>query len=188
MLETEWLARGIVDRIVKLEDTAAGVVPGEGAGVLVLERHADAATRGVEPVALVGNLALADEPIRYDGAEPLEATALSEALHGILDHLEAGPGAIGDVLVDLNGERGRFQEWALAEGRCLHRLADGWRLHAPALSLGDLGAASGVVTVGIAALMLQRRRARGDAALVCSMSANGERACALVGAPRTKVQ
>ena len=183
LLDTAGLVEMIGENRIKLEQTAGGVIPGEGAGFLVVERRADLEKRRVEAMGLLGTIALADESIRYDGTDPLTAAGLTDALYGILDHCDPAEIGLADVYVDLNGERGRFQEWALAEGRCLHQLPYGWRLHCPALSLGDLGAVSGVAMAAIATQTFRLGRARGSAALLCSTSERGERAAALVGAP-----
>lgn len=187
LLETRFLEQEIAGERIKLDTTADGLIPGEGACFLVLERFAEASRRGARIRGGVAAIASALEPIAYDGGQPLRASGLSEAMLDILEDRDPHAPAIADVFVDLNGERGRFQEWALAEGRVLHRLPYGWRLHHPASSVGDIGAAAGPLLVGLAAETLDRRRARGEAALVCATSARGERACALITGPTLAV-
>lgn len=188
LLETNRLMRPIAEGRIKLADTAGGLIPGEGASFLVVERLADANRRRAAVRAMLLAVALADEPIRYDGTDPLAATGLTSCLLAILDQVDPHQVSISDVVVDVNGERGRFQEWALAESRSLHRLPYGWRLHHPATSHGDIGAAAGVANVALAAGLFALGRAAGDAALVCATSERGERACALIGSPTPSVQ
>ncbi len=187
LLETRFLEAEIARERIKLDSTADGLIPGEGACFLVLERLADARRRGAVIHGGVAAVASAVEPIAYDGEQALHASGLSAAMLAILEARDPHAPAIADVFVDLNGERGRFQEWALAEGRVLHRLPYGWRLHHPASSVGDIGAAAGPLLAGLAAGMLKLRRARGEAALVCATSERGERACALITGPSPAV-
>jgi 3-oxoacyl-[acyl-carrier-protein] synthase-1 len=162
------------------ETEAAGLIPGEGAAVLVLERSGDAARLQRRVHAHVGAIASDIEPIRFDGEVPPDAAGLSRALLSVLEHPTTNVSAIQDVFTDLNGERGRFHEWGIASGRCLHRLELGWALHHPADCWGDLGAATGAFLLALAADGLRAGRLQGATALVSTMSESGERACAVL--------
>lgn len=161
---------------LKTDTQPSGLIAGEGAAVLVLEREAAARKRGAAIYGLVDGTATAREEIPFDGPDPTRAEGLGEAMHAVL--ADRDPAAFGDVLTDLNGERGRFQEWGLIEVRCLHVLQDGWRRHHPADCVGDLGAATGVFLLAVGAGLLRWGHALRGGVLVSTASPHGERACA----------
>jgi|GEM_PF-1556137 len=163
---------------VKTDFQPSGMIPGEGAAVLVLERLADARKRDVPVYAAIGSLGSGVEEIPYDGSEPTRGEGMSGILQEVLATAGHPPEVFADVLTDLNGERGRFQEWGLVEVRCLNQLAYGWQRHHTADCTGDLGAATGVFLMGLGAGMLRWGHATGQGVLVTTAAEQGERACA----------
>ena len=91
-----------------------------------------------------------------------------------------GPGRIYRVINDLNGERWRFLEWALACNPALSALPPDFRLWHPADCFGDIGAATGAAHICLAVRAFARDYAVGDAILIANTSDTGERAALCV--------
>ena len=155
-----------------------GIVPGEGAGFLVLEKAEEAERRGVIPQALVLAAALADEPTA--GSEEVnQALGLTTALRQTIAEagdLQAPP----LVICDLNGDRYRALEWAFAAMRTIGHLQGEVPLFHPADCLGDTGAASGLINLLWASEALTKGYARADRALIWGASENCKRAAAIL--------
>lgn len=173
-----------MNRVSRLRTDRApgGAIPGEGSAFLVLERLEPARRRRAPLYAVVEGIAVAHEPVPFDGSTPNRAEGASQA---VTSALSASPSAsrIVDVFTDLNGERGRFLEWALVETRCLAALPAGWRRHLPATIVGDLGAAAGLLLLALAANGVRFPLGAGGAALVTGTAERGERAAAVLAAP-----
>jgi 3-oxoacyl-[acyl-carrier-protein] synthase-1 len=181
LLHAEFLHDLMEQRRLKTPMTSGGLIPGEGAAALVLERADRARRRGANVVGRLGSLALDREPMLLNPTEGLRAEALSRSIQEVLGAVD--PATIHRVMVDLNGERWRFLEWSLAEARCLDRLPEGWRLWHPADCWGDIGAASGVAHVALAARAFARGYGGNGGILICGSSIGGERAAATVLGP-----
>lgn len=182
LLSTPFLATLADDGRLRLPDSPAGVIPGEAAGFVVLEREEDARRRGARTLARVGPIVLDVENPAPGPGDPIRAEALSRAVRGAVDAV-GGAARIGRTVSDLNGERWRFQEWALVETRCLAALPDEWQLWHPADCIGDVGAAYAPVAIGIAVRAFARGYAGDGAILICASSPGGERAAACILPP-----
>jgi 3-oxoacyl-[acyl-carrier-protein] synthase I len=176
-LQRDHLAALAALRRLKLPNRPDGLIPGEGAAVLVVELERHARARGVMPLAKLGLLASELEPVPLGPEHPIRAEAASRALAAVLEDAAAN-GGVTRALVDLSGERWRSLEWALLETRCLHVLPRGWQLWHPADCTGDLGAASALVHVGVGLRAFARKYAGDGGILVFAASAGGERAAA----------
>ncbi|AEI63953.1 beta-ketoacyl synthase N-terminal-like domain-containing protein [Corallococcus macrosporus] len=174
LLDSTFLQAHLEAERLKIPGVSSGIIPGEAAAFLVLERKSDARRRGVPLLAHVDAVALEQEP-PWTPEAPVRGQALTRALQAVLATV-GGADGFGHVINDLNGERWRFLEWALIETRCLGGLPRGWRLWHPADSLGDVGAASASVAVGLALHAFQRGYARCPRILIASTSERGERA------------
>jgi 3-oxoacyl-[acyl-carrier-protein] synthase-1 len=168
-------------RRLKTPLNGGGLVPGEGAAAVVLERPERARRRGAAALARMASVALDREPTELRPVEGLRAEGLSRVIQAALAPVD--PAAIHRVLVDLNGERWRFFEWGMAETRCLEQLPHGWQLWHPADCWGDLGAASAVAHVALATRAFARGYGGPGGILVCGSSAGGERAAATLFGP-----
>ncbi|AGC49031.1 3-oxoacyl-(acyl carrier protein) synthase [Myxococcus stipitatus DSM 14675] len=174
LLDSTFLQAHLEAERLKVPGVSSGIIPGEAAAFLVLERKFDARRRGAPQWAHIDAVALEQEP-PWTPESPVRGQALTRALHSVLAAV-GGADCFGHVINDLNGERWRFLEWALIETRCLGGLPRGWRLWHPADSLGDVGAASASVAVGLALHAFQRDYARCPRILIASTSERGERA------------
>ena len=128
-----------------------GVIPGEAAGVVILERKADAEGRQ-KAVARLEGIVLEDEPTAGTD-KPNRAEALTKVLHRLrasTPELEVPPLTV----CDLNGDRYRASEWAMASLRGFADLHGDEPLWHPADCIGDAGAGLGALDTiwGITAL------------------------------------
>ncbi len=184
---------GAVDSVVRADRLAAlaaagrlrtetqpGLLPGEAAAFLVLVKR-ERARRSLGEILAS---ATADEPTAGTD-EPCKAVGLSRALREAL-------GAVGKlssrprVLCDLNGDRYRAMEWALANVRTMSDLGtdsgpyptDVWH---PADCIGDASAASGGLNVVWGAIAMRRGYAGSDCALIWGASDEALRAAVVLG-------
>jgi 3-oxoacyl-[acyl-carrier-protein] synthase-1 len=157
----------------------SGLIPGEAAVVLILERARDAAKRGAPVLGRVGAVAIDREETPLGPNQPIRAEGASRAVLAALER-NGGPARVHRAIVDLTGERWRSLEWALVETRCLGELPYGWQLWHPADCVGDLGAATGLANVALALRAFARGYGGPDGVLISAAAARGERAATCV--------
>jgi 3-oxoacyl-[acyl-carrier-protein] synthase-1 len=152
-----------------------GFLAGEGAVALLLE-PAGTAARSEAPRALVALPAFGQESSPIEGERAPDGKGLTDAIRRALAPLpDVAPRT---VYADHNGESHRSFEWGLAKSRLSPRLDDLVLRH-PADCIGDVGAASGALLVGLAAHERDRAGTHG-VDLVLTASTSGHRAAALV--------
>lgn len=177
LLHAPLLLSMVAEGRLKSPARPAGLIPGEGAAVLLLERAPDAARRGARPLAQLGTVALDTESTPVGPGYAVRAEAAGRAVRMALAE-NGGPGRVHRVIADLTGERWRSLEWALVETRCLGQLPGDWELWHPADCLGDLGAASALVNAGLAIRAFARGYGGADGILISSAAVAGARAAA----------
>ncbi len=160
-----------------------GFLPGESAVALLLEPVADPARRVPAPTravhAVLSTPAFGQEPHPIEGDRAPIGAGITDAVRRALG---AGDGASPRVVFsDQNGESHRAFEWGLARSR-VSPLLDEAPLHHPADCIGDVGAASGALLVGLAAHALARSAEGGPTgpALVLTSATSGHRAAIVV--------
>ncbi len=156
-----------------------GFTPGEAAAALFLEPLAVGKRKAQ---AILSPVELAEEPSVISSEKQSTGRALSTVIRRAL----AGSPSTGPcswVLCDMNGESYRAFEWGLAMARVPDRLGSVAKLSHPAESLGDVGAATGGVLLGVAATGFARGYAPGGEALVWAASDGPTRAALRVEAP-----
>ena len=166
---------------LKSETRPHGLIPGEAAAFLVVERRSAAAARDATPFAEITALVIGREKANVLGDEPLRGLGLAEAIAPVV---KAARGDIAGILCDLNGEYYRMKEWGLAMGRAFEGAGALPPLWHPAVSIGDVGAASAAAYVAIVTTAFARGYFAGSQLLVWSASDSGTRASALVRAPQ----
>jgi 3-oxoacyl-[acyl-carrier-protein] synthase-1 len=167
-LTLEWLVK---HRRLKTADAPVGLAPGEAGACFLLESTTSARRRQARTQLAVEGVAVGLEKNHLFTEEINQGQALSTALGQTLA-AAAGPFG-GDLVCDLNGENWRAAELGYARVRLPQRLGEGLRLVLPALSLGDTGAASGAVSVCVAARALVRGYSRSDRVLIAASSERG---------------
>jgi 3-oxoacyl-[acyl-carrier-protein] synthase-1 len=177
----EWLAGQ--DRL-KGPGNPVGLMPGEAGACLLLERPEVAERRGAPVRAVVEGVGVAKEAHDLFSGEPNRGLGLAEAASLALASANGPRPLHGDVIADLNGEEWRALELAGARLLLDDVLDRDCPLRLPAVSLGDVGAASGAVALAVAAQAFARGYATADQALVTSSSDHGDVAAACVRRPR----
>jgi 3-oxoacyl-[acyl-carrier-protein] synthase-1 len=149
-------------------------VPGEAAGFVLLadRRAADAA--GARCMAQVSMAATGFEAGHLYSPEPYRGEGLAMAVSKLVQS-GAVPAPFEEVYSSMNGESHWAKEWGVAAIRNKSFLAQGYRMHHPADCYGDVGAASGVLMVGLAAMGV-RDGYRRSPCLIYGSSDRGPRA------------
>lgn len=173
-----WLQRA--DRL-RTEIFPDGLIPGEAGAFVCLESWAGVLERNGAPLCLL-------EAAAYAAAEPADgpdaqarAASLSRVIRGVLPAAPAIP-SIERLYVDLNGESLRALEWGLASVRVLEQAGVLGQLVHPADCVGDVGAVSCAMHLGLAALHLCSS-APGARSLVVAASETGERGALMLVRP-----
>ncbi len=179
LLHSELLSSLAAEGRLKTPLRPSGLIPGEAAVVLVLERARDAARRGAPALGRLGAVAVDREETPLGPDQPIRAEGASRAVMAALEQ-NGGPARLHRAIVDLTGERWRALEWALVETRCLGELPAGWQLWHPADCLGDLGAAAGLANVALTLRAFARGYGGAGGVLVSAAAARGERAATCV--------
>jgi 3-oxoacyl-[acyl-carrier-protein] synthase-1 len=182
-----WLDPGLLAEAaeafrLRSDENPSGFIPGEAGVALLLEPHAAVRGHGASAgagsslgrveLAIVGRAAA--NPVAEPAACGLE---LADAIGAAMARLPAG--SVGDLFIDLSGEEWRARQWGAALVRLGQRLME-VRIHVPCVSVGDIGAASGALSVCLALQSFRRRWARRSHSLVVSASDTGEIGCVLV--------
>jgi 3-oxoacyl-[acyl-carrier-protein] synthase-1 len=155
---------------LRTSDDPAGLIAGEAAAFLLVEKRNDARHLPVTPLAVLGAAVASRDPRGLlDPDHAPTGAVLAQVVRSAL----AG-GAVDWVIGDLNGSTRRAVDWAHA----LVRLRSDGALGGvpawfPAMSFGDTGAAAGAVGACVAARALSRGYAPGTSALVFMSSENG---------------
>ena len=164
--------------ILRSASNPQGLIPGEAAGFVVLDRNDKARNRGAEALARCLSAATAEEPTAGTD-DPNQGVGLTTALR------EAASAAGGFevpplVVCDLNGDRYRASEWSLAAIRTLGTLHGVLPLWHPADCIGDPGAASGIVNIVWAVAAFAKGYASADRALIWGASEGPARGAAVL--------
>ncbi|MBZ4422600.1 hypothetical protein [Myxococcus sp. RHSTA-1-4] len=179
----EWLE---ATRRLKTPERPTGLMPGEGAAFLAIERASAPRERREIPLALLGPLTLLEEDASAD-----ESQAPGEVLARTLcDVLERNPERDEEVRVlihDLNGQDRRSLEWghALLRGSQSFPRVRQLTRWLPAVSFGDVGCATVPFQACIAVRALARGYALGRQLLLCCSEDAGTRAALIITAPDT---
>jgi 3-oxoacyl-[acyl-carrier-protein] synthase I len=153
---------------LKSERNLCGFRPAEGAGFVALEA---ARRSGTPPLALLDCIA--------SSARPTGEQGLTEVLRSL-----GAPGtAPTRVISDMNGETARAREWAIVATRLGQHLGDASTIEHPALSTGDIGAATGPVLLGHAVGTLARGKSLDQPIWVYASSDDSVRAGASLRRP-----
>lgn len=160
---------------------SGGVIPGEAAAFVVVEAAEAARRRGLVDGFRLRAAVVSREPTT-DTDKPSRAEGLTSALRSALR--AAGEVAMPPLVIcDLNGDRYRAVEWAMAWPRVLRfQNADLVFWH-PADCIGDSGAASGLVNLVWGLEAMARNYARHREILVWGASDTGLRAAAVIDRP-----
>jgi hypothetical protein len=168
--------------LLKSAESPTGLAPGEAAAFVLVERADAARRRGAAALCQLGPWAAASEP--GDSLEsPAQGRALAQAIREALPPSGEGAPWPRLVIADHNGTSHRAQDWGTAQ---VHLRLAGPPAAAevyPALSFGEIGAATGAAAVALAASAFARGWAGDDWALAWLSADAGGRAAFVLTAP-----
>lgn len=170
LLIAETLATYHSHRRILTETYSNGFIPGEAAAAVLLTNNSSQNSclwcmgmgNAMEP-APIGS----DRPFRADGTTAAIKTALSEAQIGQED--------IDYRITDANGEQRFFREAALACTRAVRYKRDILDIWHPADCIGEVGAATVPVALGVALAAAQKNYSPGSTVLMHWGNDSGER-------------
>lgn len=149
-----------------------GLHLGEAGACLVLQSERAALASRSPAYAAIAGVSVAQEPAPlWEQDAPRLSQGLTEALSGALEAARWDGASVRRVYIDLNGEPCRSHEWMLAATRVL----DAPEVVHPADCIGDVGAATVPLLLGMAAMALHRDYARSPRLLVSCASDAGLR-------------
>jgi 3-oxoacyl-[acyl-carrier-protein] synthase-1 len=157
------------DRL-KVEKEPNGLIPGEGAGFVLLCSAAVADRANLPVFAEMVAAGRGIEPrLRFSG-EPTVGEGLTQAFQAMFSDPYCPQAQVRAIYCDLNGESWRVDEWCYSYVRTGTHHASPLDLHHPAANWGDVGAASGPLLVSLASFELVRYYEAQDLALVWAAS------------------
>ena len=171
-----WLDR---HQRLKTRENADGVIPGEGAGaVLVTKRQTSESAVRVQ----VTGLGFASETAAVLTEEPLRGLGLAEATRGALGEAGIELHAADFRISDMTGESYGFREQALSVSQVMRARRERFPLWHPSDSAGDIGAASGTSQLAMFWHSARKAYAPGNQAVCFTSAVPGGRAVAIVRA------
>ncbi|HET9887408.1 MAG TPA: beta-ketoacyl synthase N-terminal-like domain-containing protein, partial [bacterium] len=167
---------------LKTSNHPEGLIPGESAAFVLLERESTAERRREPVLARIRSSGYVSGEATRDSGDPIRGIVLTEAIRKSLRRSdETSPFDL--VLCDLNGERVRMMEWALARNRILAGLEIDPPISHPAECWGDLGAASSIALLATGAVGIAEEWIPIRNVLVWSASDDGDRGSITLRAP-----
>lgn len=160
---------------VRYAGNGQGFIPGEAAAFLRVVARPDR-----ETLACVVGVGLSQESATRTMDQPNNGVGLARAMREALSQAGANMKDVGFFAHDASGERFSFKEFALALVRLRPIHLDRWTA---ALSVGEVGAAVGPLTVAYLAGMHAGRGATAPYCLYAASSDGPTRGAILVGAP-----
>lgn len=181
----EWLQS---QRRLRVANVRAGFLPGEAAGFVVLAGEHVRRSTNTPALARVAGCGSEVEMSARHSVLPNAARAVSASIdQAVAPWVERGV-LVDAVYGDVNGERYRDDEWCTAQLRMhsIARYAPGRPIMytSPARSIGDVGAATGVVLASLACEAWRRGYAYGPASLLLGASDYGLRSAVALEVPK----
>ncbi|RJS22587.1 hypothetical protein DRW03_14885 [Corallococcus sp. H22C18031201] len=174
--------------LLKGPEHPVGVLPGEAAAFAVLELPASAKRRGTSIEASINAFHFESERFHRRSRQPALGQALSRCVRTTLEALSDRGEETGLIIGALNGDAYRAQDW----GTALVRLSDlplrTTRQWYPAQSVGEIGAATGLVGLCMAIRGFARGYAQTRDVLVWTAGDDGGRGAFHVKAPERSLR
>jgi 3-oxoacyl-[acyl-carrier-protein] synthase-1 len=162
---------------IKTVDNPIGLVPGEAACFILIERLSNARRRGATPEIILPQPSRAVSSDGEDDEQMPTGRALSEVMVEALENAHVIPTEPGTIYCDLNGEVFRATDFgnALMRLSAFYPIIGAWNQEIPAISFGDTGAASGILPFCLAIRAFSRGYCVGNKALIVLSSEQGDR-------------
>ena len=158
---------------VMATDARSAFAPGEGAACIALGSDEARVRLGIPSLGVLRAASTAQEPNGFASGKDNLGRGLSEAIAKATANLPDDGERIRDIYCDLNGERHRVEEWGFAALRTQRAFEDVSRYTTGSSAWGELGPASGALSVVLAVQAWQRSYARGRFALAWGSSDGG---------------
>jgi 3-oxoacyl-[acyl-carrier-protein] synthase-1 len=162
-------------------NNAWGLIPGEGAGALLLMTATTAKRLSLPALAMLLGAGHAQEQKCIKTDTVCIGEGLTSALKVALAALPR-QAKVSDIYCDMNGEPYRADEFGFAALRTKAHFESAGDFLAPADCWGDVAAAGGALHVMLAAAAINKGYARGPHAMVWASSEGGDRAAVLLSA------
>jgi 3-oxoacyl-[acyl-carrier-protein] synthase-1 len=160
---------------LKTSKQSDGVIPGEAASVVLVT------AKPVTPSCVrVRGLGFSRETATVLNDEPLLATGMTAAARDALGEASISMDEVDFRLTDVAGESYAFEEMVLAQSRVMRRTRESQPLWHPAGSVGDVGAAAGLMQIAWAEQAFVRSYSPGPVAMAHASAAAGARAVAVL--------
>ncbi|MFY2563939.1 hypothetical protein ACN469_40490 [Corallococcus terminator] len=178
-LTLQWLAQ---HRRLKSAEAPTGLLPGQAGACVVVEAAHPRDTNGGCHIVSV---AVKSPPASDVSSLAKRGRLLAEAIQEVLAADDAGLPFRGELVLDLNGEEWKAHVWGNAQVLLGQQLDfDACSVLAPSESIGEVGAASGVVGTGLAVNGLMSPDSTHERALVCGIADSGKVSAILVRGPK----
>jgi 3-oxoacyl-[acyl-carrier-protein] synthase-1 len=172
----EWLEQ---QQQLHQEGNPWGIIPGEAAGAVLLASSATAQALRLCTWGDVRAIGVATEQNLIKTDQVCLGHGLTQAIQDAVAGLPEGE-RIDRTICDMNGEPYRTDEYGYARVRTSQSFVDPSNFITPVDCWGDVGAASGVLFVGLACMAAARQIDYGRYVLVWTSSENGLRTAALL--------
>ena len=175
-LEPHFLEVASALSLLKTSDNPTGFIPGEAASFILFERIDAQKTEQRSSHCEVMATAIEQDSNTIFSNELPKGKALYQVIDQALEKEMAARDTIGLIIGDLNGNEHRAMDWGCA----VTRFHSGCRiddrpLWLPAVSFGEVGAATGAVAMCMAIRGFEREYGYGETVLLWLASENGER-------------
>jgi 3-oxoacyl-[acyl-carrier-protein] synthase-1 len=169
---------------LKSSARSAGLAPGEAAGFLLMQTVSRALSRGAEIRSVLQSTILDREQNSHLAGKNSLGESLALVLARTAPLTDWSPETPPWLIVDQNGERYRAQEWGCALTRLVgdHPGFHDPVVWYPVVSVGDTGAAAGVVQASMALHAFQRGCAPAHQVVMLAGADAGERSATLLSA------
>ena len=169
---------------LRTADNPVGLIPGEAAAFLVVER---ADPGGQPPQSVLARVHPASwEHVPLSDEDAPDGRPLISVVSNALAAAGCAPSTLGDLLLDLNGEPRPSVAWGNAlvhaPGRCD---VTGWNVDLPIATFGDVGIAFGPLAAALACRAFVRDYARGTHAALVHCYDSGSCGAWCLEAPRS---
>ena len=158
-----------------------GLIAGEAAVAIMIEAAHAIAFRKGKAIARLLSVATVEEPKSMLAGERSQGEALAQVIETALSKAALPARYSAPIIVDLNGEDWRAEEFGFAQLRVQPSLWAGCDFILPAVSTGDVGAAFSALQVAVACRSLMRRYSGGDSVLMCCSDEHGLVGAAVIG-------
>lgn len=163
-----------------------GFFPGEASAVMLLENGSRTDAKIESCIYKIGTESPVSPslPDDFNSLTAQFGKRLAKAMRDALRPLsEASKNFQGDIYVDLNGEEWRSKAWGIAVNNTIDIINfDHCNIIIPAISVGEVGAASGGINVCLATRAFVKKYSCSAVSLVCSLSENGASSAILLKA------